>query len=152
MFEPASGNPLFLTVLKALGESQLKRLDSFIAKRRAGAKRYTLLLKDIPGITLPPSDTVENQSAWHLYAIRLAPEIAHRRVEIFSKLRAAGIGVQVHYLPVYMHPYYHQLGYSEGLCPQAESFAASEISIPLFPGITKEQQQCVADTLRKALA
>jgi UDP-4-amino-4,6-dideoxy-N-acetyl-beta-L-altrosamine transaminase len=134
-----------------LGESQLKRLDTFISKRRAAAKRYEPLLKNIPGISLPPADTKDNQSAWHLYAIRLAPEIAHRRDEIFGKLRTAGIGVQVHYVPVYLHPYYRGLGYSEGLCAKAEVFAASEISLPLFPRITVAEQKYVADTLRNVL-
>ncbi len=139
-------------VLAALGESQLKRLDTFIAKRRAIAKRYPSLLKNIPGIILPPADTKDNQSAWHLYAIRLVPEIAHHRDEIFAELRKAGIGVQVHYLPVYLHPYYQKLGYKKGICPDAETFSFSEISIPLFPDLTKRDQQYVADTLRKALA
>ncbi len=136
----------------ALGESQLKKLDSFISRRRAIAKRYPTLLKDIPGIILPPVDTEGNKSAWHLYAIRLAPAIAHRRDEVFAKLRAAGIGVQVHYLPVYLHPYYQGIGYEKGLCPNAEAFSFSEISIPIFPGLALAEQKFVAKTLRDVLA
>ena len=132
----------------ALGESQLKRLGLFVAKRRMAAKRYEVLLRKIPGIIVPPSS---KESAWHLYAVRLSPEIARHRDTVFAKLRAAGLGVQVHYLPVYMHPYYQKLGYKKRLCPNAESFSFSEISIPLFPGITKADQSYVADTIRVAI-
>jgi perosamine synthetase len=135
----------------ALGESQLKRLDSFITKRRAAAKRYDTLLKNIPNLILPPQESSLEKSAWHLYPVRLAPRIAHRRDEIFAKLRKAGIGVQVHHVPVHTHLYYEKLGYKKGLCPNAEAFVASEISIPLFPGITKKQQLYIAHTLRDIL-
>ena len=70
---------------------------------------------------------------------------------MFTALRSAGIGVQVHYLPVYLHPYYEKLGYKKGLCPNAEVFSASELSIPLFPAITRAQQQMVVRELKKAL-
>ena len=135
----------------AIGESQLKRLDTFIAKRRSGARRYGELLKDIDGIILPPPERPYEQSAWHLYPIRLAPEIAHRRDEIFAKLRAAGIGAQVHHVPVHTHLLYEKLGYRKGLCPNAEAFVASEISIPLFPGLTKKQQTYIARVLRETV-
>ena len=135
----------------ALGESQLKRLDSFITKRRAAAKRYQKLLAKIPNLILPPAERAHEKSAWHLYPVRLAPSIAHRRDEIFAKLREANIGVQVHHVPVHTHLYYERLGYKEGICPNTEAFVASEISIPLFPGITKEQQTYIAKTLRKVM-
>ncbi len=136
----------------ALGESQLKRLDSFIAKRRAAAKRYQKLLAHVPNLILPSAERTYEKSAWHLYPIRLAPNIAHRRDEIFAALRGAGIGVQVHHLPVYQHLFYEKLGYKKGICPNAEAFVASEISIPLFPSITQKQQKYVADTLKHILA
>lgn len=132
----------------ALGESQLKRLDSFITKRRAAALRYPALLEGVP-IILPPQDTKTAKSAWHLYPVQVP---ADRRKTVFETMRAAGIGVQVHYLPVYRHPYYQSLGYKKGLCPNAEKFYAGEISIPLFPGLTLRQQRLVADTLKRALA
>lgn len=135
----------------ALGESQLKRLDSFVAKRRAGAKHYHKLLANIPNLMLPPPESAYEQSAWHLYPVRLAPKIAHHRDEVFAKLRAAGIGAQVHHLPVYLHLYYEKLGYKKGLCPHAEAFVASEISIPLFPGITIKQQMHIAQEVREIL-
>ena len=136
----------------ALGESQLKRLDSFIARRRAAAKRYEKLLASIPNLILPPSDDAKRRSAWHLYAVRLAPKIAHRRDAVLARLHKEGIGAQVHYLPVYLHVYYERLGYKKGLCPNAETFAASEISLPLFPDITDKQQMFIARTLRAALS
>lgn len=133
----------------ALGESQLKRLRSFITKRRAAARRYDKLLKNISGLTLPLKERQYEKSAWHLYPVRLRR--ITQRDEVFAKLRSAGIGVQVHHVPVYTHLYYERLGYKKGLCPNAEAFFASEISIPLFPGITKKQQAYIAETLRKIL-
>ena len=136
----------------ALGESQLKRLDTFITKRRAAAKRYDKLFKNVPGLILPPPERIHEKSAWHLYPVRLAPRIAHKRDEVFAKLREAGIGVQVHHVPVHLHVFYEKLGYKKGLCPNAEAFVASEISIPLFPNITLKQQQFIANTLKRILA
>lgn len=135
----------------ALGESQLKRLDSLIAKRRAAAERYQKLLANIPNLVLPPAESANEKSAWHLYPVRLTPKVAHKRDDVFAKMRAAGIGVQVHHLPVYRHLFYEKLGYTKGLCPNAEAFVASEISIPLFPNITQKQQKFIAGTLKRIL-
>lgn len=135
----------------ALGESQLKRLDSFIAKRRTTAKRYQKLLANVPNLVLPPVERAHEKSAWHLYPVRLAPRIAHRRDEVFATMRSAGIGVQVHHLPVHQHLFYERLGYKKGLCPNTETFVASELSIPLFPTITHKQQKFIADTLKQIL-
>jgi len=131
----------------ALVHSQLKRLSGFIAKRRAAARRYPKLLSGLP-LILPPADTKDVQGAWHLYPIRVDAKV---RKAVFNHMRAAGIGVQVHYLPVYLHPYYRRLGYKKGLCPNAEEFYAQEISIPLFARITQAQQRVVAKTLREVL-
>lgn len=135
----------------ALGESQLKRLDSFVTKRRVAALRYSKLLKNIPNLILPPAERTQEKSAWHLYPVRLTPNIIHRRDEIFAKLREAGIGVQVHHVPVHTHLYYEKLGYKKGLCPNAEAFVTSEISIPLFPGITSKQQRYIAKMLQEII-
>jgi len=131
----------------ALGMSQMKKLDRFVKARRVAARRYFDLLEDVPGIALPPRASLEN-SAWHLFVVRVAP---HLRDKVFVALREAGIGVQVHYLPVYLHPYYRSLGYPEGLCPHTEEFSASCISIPLFPHITPKEQMFVVHTLRDIL-
>lgn len=133
----------------ALGLSQLKRLRAHIAKRRALAHRYKKLASSIPGLILPPSDSKDAHSAWHLFPIRVAEPSARARV--FNALRNVGIAVQVHYLPVYLHPYYQKLGYGKELCPRAESFYASEISIPLFPDLTLREQDRVIRELRKVL-
>jgi len=132
----------------SLGGSQLKRLKSFIAKRAAAARRYDKLLKNIPGLMLPPQDSAANRSAWHLYPVRIDQK---KRRAVFDHLRAQGIGVQVHHIPVHTHPYYRHLGYKKGSCPNAEHFFESEISIPLFPAITVAQQKFVADTIQKIL-
>ena len=137
-------------VQAALGESQLKRLGSFIAKRRVAVKRYDTLFRNVGGMTLPLHDRPYEKSAWHLYPIQIHDPAKRRAV--FEKLREAGVGVQVHYLPVYRHPYYQKLGYKKGLCPVAEDFYAHEISIPLFPNITQKQQTYIADTLKRILA
>ena len=142
------GNNYRITDIQAaLGVSQMKKLDGFIAKRRAAAKRYFRLLADVPGIKLPPRAELDN-SAWHLFVVRVDARVRDR---VFAAMRAKGIGVQVHYLPVYMHPYYQDLGYKKGLCPKTEEFSAGALSLPLFPTIAAKQQQFVVDTLRSIL-
>lgn len=132
----------------ALGENQLTRLSSFIKKRRALAARYQKLLATIPGIVLPPPERTHETSAWHLYPIQVDPK---KRRAIFEALRAGGVGVQVHYLPVYRHPFYEKLGHTPGPCPNAEAFYAREISIPIFPGLTRQGQDTVVRALKAAL-
>ncbi|MEK7613221.1 MAG: UDP-4-amino-4,6-dideoxy-N-acetyl-beta-L-altrosamine transaminase [Patescibacteria group bacterium] len=136
-------------ILASLGESQLKRLEVFIAKRSAAARRYFSLLKHDVRITLPPADSADNKSAWHLYTVRVD---SRKRRAAFDALRAAGIGVQVHHIPVHLHPYYQKLGYTKGSCPNVEAWYASEISLPIFARISSAQQARVVRTLRKALA
>ncbi len=135
----------------ALGESQLKRLSSFIARRSKAATLYQKLLANIPHIILPPKDQVGVKSAWHLFPVRLVHSIAHKRDDVFKKMRDLGIGVQVHHLPVYLHLFYEKLGYKKGLCPNVEKFVASEISIPLFPSITIKEQKFIVDSLRSII-
>ncbi|HMH66048.1 MAG TPA: UDP-4-amino-4,6-dideoxy-N-acetyl-beta-L-altrosamine transaminase [Rhizomicrobium sp.] len=139
-------------ILAALGESQLRRLGTFVERRRAVARRYRKLFVGETALVLPPDERSGEVSAWHLYPVRLASGLASRRDEVLIKLRAAGIGVQVHYLPVYRHVYYEKLGYPKGLCPNAEAFAASEISLPVFPKLRATDQAKVARTLKTILA
>ncbi|HEY9746179.1 MAG TPA: UDP-4-amino-4,6-dideoxy-N-acetyl-beta-L-altrosamine transaminase [Oculatellaceae cyanobacterium] len=132
----------------ALGCSQLKRLDAFVERRRQLAQRYDAALAGLPlKIQCQPDDVL---SAWHLYVIRLDAVIDRKRV--FETLRAAGIGVQVHYIPVHTQPYYQQLGFSWGDFPEAEAYYASALSLPLYYDLTDEQQAYVIDVLSKALA
>lgn len=126
----------------ALGTSQLKRLNGFIGKRKEIAKKYERAFKKYEDyLILPPLDDEDYFSAWHLYAIRLKNN--NRRLETFKKLRGADIGVQVHYIPVYWHPYYQKLGYKKGICPKAEAFYKSAISLPIYPDLKSEDQEFV---------
>lgn len=131
----------------ALGISQLKKITSFLEKRKALVARYTKELSSIPGLILPPDDSKAEQSAWHLYVIRLRD--SSKRSEIFAKLRAAGVGVNVHHIPVHLHPYYRELGFGPGLCPLAESWYESIISLPLFPDLSFTDQDYVIKQLRE---
>jgi UDP-4-amino-4,6-dideoxy-N-acetyl-beta-L-altrosamine transaminase len=131
-----------------LGLSQIAKLSRFIARRQAIAARYFEAFADLGGLTLP---TVHEgvEPGWHLFAVRV-PEAAHRR-PLFDRLRALGLGVQVHYLPVYRHPYYQQLGYKDGLCPVAEDLYARSITLPLFPRMTDDMIGTVIDRVHEAV-
>jgi UDP-4-amino-4,6-dideoxy-N-acetyl-beta-L-altrosamine transaminase len=132
----------------ALGLSQYQRLDEFIAKRLAAVARYQTLLQDLP-LTIP-SEARDGQSAWHLYIIRL--DDADLRLAVFTALRDADIGVNVHYIPIHTQPYYQQLGFQWGDFPQAESFYSKIISLPMYADLTEAQQLYVAEHLRAALS
>ncbi|AQZ66823.1 Bacillosamine/Legionaminic acid biosynthesis aminotransferase PglE; 4-keto-6-deoxy-N-Acetyl-D-hexosaminyl-(Lipid carrier) aminotransferase [[Actinomadura] parvosata subsp. kistnae] len=134
-------------VLCALGVSQLRRLERFRARRAELVARYHRLLRDVPGLTLPAQRAYVRPS-WHLYPVRVGDG---RRREVYERMRAAGIGVQVNYVPAYWHPAFADLGYRRGLCPRAEAYYAEELSLPLFPGLTDDQQDHVVETLTKIL-
>ncbi|MFG6428270.1 UDP-4-amino-4,6-dideoxy-N-acetyl-beta-L-altrosamine transaminase [Roseateles sp. LYH14W] len=131
----------------ALGRSQLRRLPGMQARREALATRYDQILADLP-LRLPPRRDGA-QSAWHLYAIEL--DDATRRKAVFEGLRAQGIGVQVHYIPIHTQPYYRALGFQPGDFPAAENYYASTISLPLFPAMSDADQDRVAAALRELL-
>lgn len=136
----------------ALGVSQLKKLDKFIAMRKEMAARYDKLLSEFKKyIELPKQDSKNYSSAWHLYVIRLRSALADKRSEIFEKLRATGIGVQVHYIPVFLHPFYQKLGYKKGLCPKAETFYEKAISLPIYPDLKLKEQKLVIKKLADCL-
>ncbi|MEZ4266348.1 MAG: UDP-4-amino-4,6-dideoxy-N-acetyl-beta-L-altrosamine transaminase [Myxococcota bacterium] len=130
----------------ALGASQLRRLDALIARRRAIAAHYMDALADIPGLTLP---TVRPgvESGWHLFVVRVAADL---RRAFFDRLRALGLGVQVHYIPVHMHPYYRRLGFGPGDFPVAEAFYAGAVSLPIFPRMSDAQVASVVERVRRA--
>ena len=135
----------------ALGLSQLQRLDALQAARVALADRYDLLLAGLP-LRLPVRQA-DRVSAWHLYAIEIdAQRCDVQRRDVFNALRAAQIGVNVHYIPIHTQPYYRQLGFKQGDFPAAERYYAQTISLPLFPALTHAQQDFVVSTLRQALA
>ena len=134
-------------VLCALGSAQLRRLGAFKARRAELTARYDSLLADVPGLRLP------TRRAWvdplrHLYPVRVRDG---RRREVYDRLRAAGIGVQVNYVPVHWHPVFTDLGYRRGMCPVAEGFYAEQLSLPLFVDLTDAEQDRVVEQLRAIL-
>ena len=134
----------------ALGLSQMQRLDEFVVKRHSIAKRYDQLLVNLPIIT--PWQHADSYSGLHLYVIRLKfTEFGKTHLQVFEKLRAAGIGVNLHYIPVYRQPYYEGLGFKAGHCPEAERYYAEAISLPMYPGLTEEQQDNVMNVIIEAI-
>ncbi len=134
----------------ALGMSQMQRLDEFVTKRHSIARRYDQLLADLPVTT--PWQHVDSYSGLHLYVVRLKlKEIVSTHRQVFEALRAAGIGVNLHYIPVYRQPYYEGLGFKAGHCPEAEQYYAEAISLPMYPGLTEAQQDEVVDALNLAI-
>ncbi len=131
----------------ALGCSQMKKLDSFLAKRKELAAYYDQAFADCEKI-IQPYQLEDTQSGWHLYMIQVKNG---NRKEVFDKLRADGIGVNVHYIPVYRHPYYQAHGYQQVHCPNAETIYERIISLPLYPGLSKEQQEYVIGCVKKAV-
>jgi len=133
----------------ALGLSQLQRLEVIVSERKRLLEQYRLLLADLPLRLLEiPQDV---SSALHLAVIRLEdPSPAHHR-QVFNGLRAAGIGVQLHYTPVHLQPYYRRLGFREGDFPAAEAYASNAISLPLYPGLQDQDLRRVANTLTTLL-
>lgn len=127
----------------ALGLSQMLRLDEFVARRHELARRYDAMLADL-ALTAPWQHP-DTYSAFHLYVIQLEDKASRRRV--FEGLRGAGIGVNVHYMPVHTQPYYTALGFHTGQFPAAENYYARAISLPLYPDLTESQQDTVIETL-----
>lgn len=123
----------------ALGVSQMRRLDEFVTQRHVIAQHYEELLKDEP-ITRPWQHP-DGYSGLHLYVVRLPadPTKANHR-EVFERLRAEGIGVNLHYIPVYRQPYYQRMGFKPEDFPEAESYYAEAITLPIYPGLTPDQQ------------
>ncbi|MDD4957104.1 MAG: UDP-4-amino-4,6-dideoxy-N-acetyl-beta-L-altrosamine transaminase [Candidatus Omnitrophica bacterium] len=132
----------------ALGVSQLGKLDVFTERRERIAAAYDGAFEKNPYFD-PPPGRPDRRSARHLYPIRLKDAYKARREHIFARLRSSGIGVQVHYIPVYQHLYYEGLGYSAGLCPMAEDFYEREISLPLYPSMSAEDTAEVISVVLK---
>ncbi len=134
----------------ALGLSQLQRIDAFVARRRELAVRYDQALHDLP-LTLPWQHP-DSRSAYHLYVIRLNLQLLGKtRLEVFEALRQAGIGVNVHYIPVHTQPYYRRLGFKRGDFPEAERYYDEAITLPLYYALSEEDQDYVIDNLKKVL-
>jgi UDP-4-amino-4,6-dideoxy-N-acetyl-beta-L-altrosamine transaminase len=131
----------------ALGLSQLPRLDSYVQTRQELTLRYNELLSKLPVQT--PVQIEGAYSAQHLYVILLEDKETRRKV--YDHLRSKNIGVNVHYIPVYWHPYYQKLGFKKGLCPNAENYYQRALTLPLFPTLTKAQQDYICCELAAAL-
>lgn len=135
----------------ALGISQMARVDDFVARRHELARRYDELLADMPVVT--PWQHPDSYSGLHLYVIRLKlSEIARSHREVFEALRDQGIGVNLHYIPVHTQPYYAAMGFAPEDFPEAMAYYGEAISIPMFHGLTFDQQDTVVAALRKALS
>ena len=137
----------------ALGVEQLKKLDANLERRREIASRYSEAFRSIPGV-LTPSVRPEVNPAWHLYPIRIQTEkLAADRAQVFRALRAENIGVNVHYIPVHLHPYYHdRFGFQGGEFPVAEGAYARLISLPMFHGMSNQDVDDVIAAVAKVFS
>jgi dTDP-4-amino-4,6-dideoxygalactose transaminase len=138
-------------VQSALGTSQMNKIDDFITRRREIVKHYNEAFKNLKEIITPFEADFSN-SGWHIYVVKVKPELlTTSRKGIFEALQAENIGVNVHYLPVYLHPYYKSLGYEKGLCPVAEEIYENIITLPLFPSMTNEDVIDVVTAVNKVI-
>lgn len=140
----------------ALGISQLRKLDGFIAARQQKADFYFQSLADLP-LLLPQQTSPDNQSAWHVFVVELraqddADKPGKIRKEVYQRLVDKGIGVNVHYIPIHLHPFYQQLGFKYGDFPSSERYYQRAITLPLYPSLTQQQQQAVVNALTEVLA
>lgn len=129
----------------ALGITQMKKLDRFVARRREIAARYDEAFAGMEGIVAPKQQK-ECDNSYHLYVIQV---LNKPRKQLFDGLRAAGIGVNVHYVPVYKHPYYQHNGYGTVCCPNAEIYYSRAISLPMYPLLTDKEQEYVIGEVKR---
>jgi len=135
----------------ALGLSQLKRLDQNVSRRRELAALYNKAFSKIEAVR-PLTQKADRKSSWHLYVVKLdLSKIRATRKDVFSSLRDEGIGVNVHYIPVYWHPYYQKLGYKKGLCPVAEKAYEEIVTLPLFYAMSDSDAARVVSAVKKTL-
>ncbi|MBK1637352.1 hypothetical protein CKO19_16745 [Rhodovulum adriaticum] len=136
----------------ALGVSQMKKIDSFISRRKEIVKAYDEAFEKLEAITTP-YQAGYSDSGWHIYIIKLnLDKLNVSRKEVFEALQKENIGVNVHYLPVYLHPYYKELGYEKGLCPIAEDLYERIITLPIHQSMTKEDAEDVISAVNKVIA
>lgn len=136
----------------ALGTSQLKKIDKFVELRRKYVAMYNEAFKDMDEV-ITPFQHEDGQSSWHLYIIRLKlDKLTASRREIFEALQQQNIGVNVHYIPVHLQPYYQQLGYKKGICPNAEKLYEEMITLPLFPAMSEEDVNSVIEAVKRVVS
>lgn len=135
----------------ALGISRMSKIEKFLDLRRKYAKKYDQAFKCVDGIIIPQQS--ENTcSAWHLYIIKLELEkLSMGRKVIFEELQKRNIGANVHYIPVYYHPYYQKLGYKKGECPQAENLYEQIITLPLYPKMAESDVDYVIENVKEVI-
>jgi dTDP-4-amino-4,6-dideoxygalactose transaminase len=131
----------------ALGLSQIQRLDEFVAKRKEIARRYNELL---PALWLTtPLQGANTDSAWHLYIVRLKrDQVKFTQRDIFERLRNSGILVNLHYIPIYRHPFFENMGFKKNDFPAAEAYYAEAISLPIYSALSEEQQLEVVERVK----
>ena len=136
-----------------LGISQLKKIDKFIQRRREIVKKYNSEFKDMPEIKISQINLADSNSAWHIYIIQVNLErLKVDRREIFEALRAENIGVNVHYIPVHLQPYYQKrFGYCRGDFPKAENYYSRAITLPVFPKMTEKDINDVVKAVKKVI-
>ncbi len=136
----------------ALGISQFKKIDRFIARRREIVQKYNQALKEVDGLIIP-FEQEYNKSAWHIYPLQFDLEkLGKTRKQIFDSLREEGIGVQVHYVPLHLQDFYQKaFGYQPGDFPKVEKYYQREITLPLFPKMTDAQVEEVVEKVKKAI-
>jgi perosamine synthetase len=135
----------------ALGISQMDKIDNFVKRRREIVNKYNEAFKELEEITTPYEEEYSN-SGWHIYVIALnLDKLTVGRKEVFEALQKENIGVNVHYLPVYLHSYYRELGYKKGLCPVAEDLYNRMITIPLFPAMIDKDVEDVISAINKVI-
>lgn len=135
----------------ALGSSQMTRLDDFVSSRHDIAKKYDEAFKKMPLTT--PFQSTDSYSSYHLYPICIKKTQTNKtQQQLYKALIKNGVAANLHYLPVYRHPYYESLGFEKGYCPNAENYFKSAISIPMFPAMTNDSQSKVIEIINKELA
>ncbi|MEE9258964.1 MAG: DegT/DnrJ/EryC1/StrS family aminotransferase, partial [Nitrospinaceae bacterium] len=135
----------------ALGISQMRRIDSFVARRREIARAYDLALESLPVVL--PWQHPDSESAFHLYVIRIDPEkTSAGRLAVFNKLRENGIRVNVHYIPVHTQPYFENAGFKNKDFPESERYYETALTLPMFYGLARGDQDRVVEILKAALS
>ena len=133
--------------MSSLGISQLKKLNEFVKKRNEIARYYDELFQDFEIIT--PKISEHNYSSFHLYIIRITKKNKLGRNRIFKKLKENGIGVNIHYIPIYRQPFYTKFNFIYSSFKNSEQYYSEAISIPIYPGLKKKEQKFVLDTIIK---
>lgn len=137
-------------IQSALGLAQLERVDRFVNRRHEIAQKYHEALEKMA--VIPPYQDSKTYSSFHLYPVRIRESLCGKdRRQVYDAMISSGVGVNVHYIPVYLHPYYQKNGFERGLCPEAELYFKETISLPIFPAMTVEQQEVVISSLNTAL-